>query len=77
MGRYDALWSHLFQKTQDTYIVPADGGLVMMESFTSQPVSLEDYAKGTYRNRAAIVHAHLEAQRRPESEADASRSSTR
>jgi hypothetical protein len=55
MGRYDALWSHLFQKTQDTYIVPADGGLVMMESFTSQPVSLEDYAKGTYRNRAAIV----------------------
>lgn len=55
MGRYDALWSHLFQKTQDTYIVPSDGGLVMMESFTRQPVSLEDYARGTYRNRAAIM----------------------
>src|SRR6202789_3191068 len=55
MGRYDALWSHLFQKTQDTYIVPSDGGLVMMESFTRQPVSLEDYSRGAWRNHARIA----------------------
>jgi hypothetical protein len=53
-GRNRVFWNHLFQEDKDTYIVPADGGLVMMQSFTRQPVSVEDYARGNYRNHAAV-----------------------
>jgi hypothetical protein len=64
-GRNRVFWRCLFQQNQDTYIVPADGGLVMMQSFTRQPVTVEDYARGSYRNHAAVeqqlepVTAHL------------------
>jgi hypothetical protein len=66
-GRSRVFWKHLFQQNQDTYIVPADGGLVMMQSFTRQPVSVEDYARGSYRNHVAVeqqlqpVTSHLNA----------------
>jgi len=59
-GRNFSFWAHIFQQKQDTYLVPADGGLVMMQSFTRQPVSVADYARGTYRN-----HAEVEQQLEP------------
>jgi len=47
-------WSQLFQSTEDTFVVPADGGLVMLQSFMKHSVSLEDYANGAYRTQSAI-----------------------
>jgi hypothetical protein len=46
----DALWSQLFQKERDTFIVPADSGLVIMQGLTRQPVSLGDYVSGKYQS---------------------------
>ncbi len=51
---YDArasrlLWSELFTEKRDTFIVPADGGLVMMQSFTRDKVTLPEYVNGSYR----------------------------
>jgi hypothetical protein len=54
-GRNYVFWSHIFQQQHDTYIVPADGGLVMLQSFTRQPVSLAEYAKGNYRTQSEIA----------------------
>lgn len=51
----DALWSQLFQKERDTFIVPADSGLVILEGLTRRPVSLGDYASGSYRSEAVSV----------------------
>jgi hypothetical protein len=45
----DVLWSQLFQKERDTFVVPADSGLVIMQGFTRRPVSLGDYISGTYQ----------------------------
>jgi hypothetical protein len=39
----------LFQKDRDTFIVPADSGLVIMQGLTRRPVSLGEYASGGYR----------------------------
>ena len=47
-------WNQLFEPTQDTFIVPADGGLVMLQRFMKHSVSLADYANGAYRGQAAI-----------------------
>jgi hypothetical protein len=46
----DALWSQLFQKERDTFVVPADSGLVIMQGLTRQPVSLGDYVSGKYQS---------------------------
>jgi hypothetical protein len=54
-GRNFVFWSHIFQQQRDTYIVPADGGLVMLQSFTRQPVTLGEYAKGNYRTQSEIA----------------------
>jgi hypothetical protein len=54
-GRNFVFWSHIFQQQHDTYIVPADGGLVMLQSFTRQPVSLAEYANGNYRTQSEIA----------------------
>jgi hypothetical protein len=43
-------WSTLFDQHRDTFVVPADGGLVMMQSFTRAKVTLPDYAAGIYRS---------------------------
>lgn len=40
----------VFQKNRDTFIVPADSGLVIMQELTRNPVSLGDYAGGSYRD---------------------------
>jgi hypothetical protein len=47
-------WSKLFEDKRDTFVVPADGGLVMLQSFTRQHVSLPDYASGNYGSHAEI-----------------------
>ncbi len=44
------LWSTLFDQHRDTFVVPADGGLVMMQSFTRTKVNLPDYVTGNYRS---------------------------
>jgi hypothetical protein len=51
----DVLWSQLFQKNRDTFIVPADAGLVIMQGFTREPVSLGEYASGSYRSKATSL----------------------
>jgi hypothetical protein len=48
-------WSGLFEEKRDTFIVPADGGLVMLQSFVKEHVSLEDYANGNYRKESQIA----------------------
>jgi hypothetical protein len=47
------LWDQLFQKDRDTFIVPADSGLVILQGLTRQPVTLSDYVGGSYRATAA------------------------
>jgi len=47
-------WSQLFEPTQDTFVVPADGGLVMLQRFMKHSVSLTDYANGAYMSESAI-----------------------
>jgi hypothetical protein len=39
----NVLWEQLFQKERDTFIVPADSALVIMQGLTRRPVSLSDY----------------------------------
>jgi hypothetical protein len=48
-------WSKLFEDKRDTFLVPSDGGLVMLHSFTRQHVSLPDYASGNYGSHAEIA----------------------
>ena len=48
------LWSQLFEDKRDTFIVPADGGLVMMQSFTKEKVALPEYINGIYRSYTEI-----------------------
>jgi hypothetical protein len=48
-------WSQIFEEKRDTFIVPADGGLVMLQSFIRQHVSLEDYANRRYLKDSEIV----------------------
>jgi hypothetical protein len=45
----NALWSQLFQKDRDTFIVAADSGLVIMQGLSGRRVSLDEYASGKYR----------------------------
>jgi hypothetical protein len=51
----DAMWDQLFQKDRDTFIVPADSALVIMQGLTRRPVSLGDYINGSYRTETASV----------------------
>jgi hypothetical protein len=44
-----ALWSELFGGERDTFIVPSDDGLVIMQRLVQRPVSLESYLNGSYR----------------------------
>ena len=42
------LWATLFDGKRNTYIVPADVGLDLLEGFSRSPMSLADYMKGGY-----------------------------
>jgi hypothetical protein len=50
-----AFWSQIFEEKRDTFVVPADGGLVMLQSFIREHVSLEDYASRQYLKESSIV----------------------
>lgn len=42
------LWSQLFSNSQDTFVVPADSGLGILQNLTEEPAALDDYANGRY-----------------------------
>jgi hypothetical protein len=42
------LWSVLFAKDRDTFIVPADSGLGILQNLTEEPATLADYVSGKY-----------------------------
>jgi hypothetical protein len=44
-----ALWSELFSADRDTFVVPSDDGLVIMQRLVKRPVALENYINGSYR----------------------------
>lgn len=43
------LWAQLFSKDRDTFIVPSDDGLIIMQGLTERPVPLASYINGSYR----------------------------
>lgn len=43
-----ALWTQMFQRDRNTLIVPADSGLGILENLSKHPVSVEEYANGSY-----------------------------
>lgn len=43
------LWTQLFSNTRDTFIVPSDDGLIIMQRLTERPVPLASYVSGSYR----------------------------
>ncbi len=45
------LWSQLFSSKSDTFIVPSDDGLIIMQRLTERPVPLASYLNGSYRNQ--------------------------
>ncbi|WP_144312324.1 hypothetical protein [Terriglobus saanensis] len=48
------LWTQLFSKEQDTFIVPSDDGLIIMQGLTERPVPLASYVNGSYRTNLKI-----------------------
>lgn len=47
-----ALWSELFGSDRDTFIVPSDGGLVIMQRLIDRPLPLANYINASYRAKA-------------------------
>lgn len=47
-------WSLLFEPGRDTFIVPADSGLVLLQSFAHEPITLENFADGSYRQMPRV-----------------------
>jgi len=47
----NTLFSQLFNKRSNTYIVPSDDGLVIMQRLTERPVPLASYVDGSYRTK--------------------------
>jgi len=45
------LWAQLFSGNRDTFIVPSDAGLVIMQRIVDRPVPLTNYVDGSYRTR--------------------------
>src|SRR6202789_3432688 len=45
------LWKQLFSSRRDTFIVPSDDGLVIMQRLLVRPVPLTAYVNGTYRTK--------------------------
>ena len=46
-----ALWKQLFSGDRDTFIVPSDDGLVIMQRLVVRPVPLTAYVNGSYRTK--------------------------
>jgi len=47
-----SLWRQLFSKDRDTFIVPSDDGLVIMQRLIERPLPLTSYVNGSYRAAA-------------------------
>jgi len=45
------LWAQLFSSNRDTFIVPSDDGLVIMQRLVERPVPLSAYVNGSYRTK--------------------------
>ena len=45
-----SLWQQIFVTDRDTFVVPSDDGLVIMQRLTERPVPLARYIDGSYRN---------------------------
>jgi hypothetical protein len=45
------LWKQLFSSDRDTFIVPSDDGLVIMQRLVVRPVPLSTYVNGSYRTK--------------------------
>jgi len=45
------LWAQLFSSKSDTFVVPSDDGLVIMQRLTERPVPLASYLDGSYRRK--------------------------
>ncbi|WP_263358354.1 hypothetical protein [Acidicapsa ligni] len=43
------LWSQIFSNDRDTFIVPSDDGLIIMQRLTARPVPISSYVNGSYR----------------------------
>ncbi|MCU1323435.1 MAG: hypothetical protein JWM43_3084 [Acidobacteriaceae bacterium] len=43
------LWTQLFSSSHDTFIVPSDDGLIIMQSLIERPLPLANYINGSYR----------------------------
>jgi hypothetical protein len=54
------LWSALFSKDQQTYIVCADSALVLYQEITGVPVGLTDYVNRTYSHGAPNAPSSME-----------------
>ncbi len=48
------LWSQLFVSDRDTFIVPSDDGLIIMQRLIERPVPLASYVNGSYRTNLKI-----------------------
>jgi len=46
------LWTQIFRNDQQTIIVPADSSLVIVRLMVGHPISLPEYASGTYKQAA-------------------------
>jgi hypothetical protein len=51
------LWSQIFNSGRDTFIVPSDDGLVIMQRLIPRPVPLTAYVSGSYRTAAPTANA--------------------
>ena len=45
-------WRQIFTPNHDTFVVPSDDGLVIMQSLVNRPVPLASYISGSYRSDA-------------------------
>lgn len=51
----DRFWRQIFDRHRDTFLVPTDGGLVILHNFLQQPVTLSSYINETYRSEDQIA----------------------
>jgi hypothetical protein len=56
-GLARSFWRQIFVVGHDTFVVPSDDGLVIMQSLVTRPVPLASYISGSYRSDAAIKSA--------------------
>jgi hypothetical protein len=53
------LWSKLFDKDHQTYIVCADSALVLLQELTGRPISLADYVNRNYSFKSEAVPSEV------------------